>query len=132
MHRSLSEKLWSIAVWAVVVFFVVNLLAMIGSVVVNSFGTRWFNTWLPAGFTPQWYTMAWDEFHLPDILLVHGRGGGCGGVAVRSDRRADGVCDGAAEFSGQAGGDAAVPAAAAGAADHLRHSGCISPARSGA
>ena len=70
MHRSLSEKLWSIAVWAVVVFFVVNLLAMIGSVVVNSFGTRWFNTWLPAGFTPQWYTMAWDEFHLPDILVV--------------------------------------------------------------
>ncbi len=48
----------------------VNLLAMIGSVVVNSFGTRWFNTWLPAGFTPQWYTMAWDEFHLPDILVV--------------------------------------------------------------
>ncbi len=31
------------------VFFVLNLLAMIGSVVVNSFGTRWFNTWLPAG-----------------------------------------------------------------------------------
>ena len=53
MHRSLGERLWSIAVWAVVVFFVVNLLAMIGSVVVNSFGTRWFNTWLPAGFTPQ-------------------------------------------------------------------------------
>ena len=38
-----------------VVFFVVNLLAMIGSVVVNSFGTRWFSTWLPAGFTTQWY-----------------------------------------------------------------------------
>jgi len=44
MHRSLGEKLWSIAVWAVVVFFIINLLAMIGSVVVNSFGTRWFNT----------------------------------------------------------------------------------------
>jgi len=75
MHRSLREKLWAIAVWSVVVFFVVNLLAMIGSVVVNSFGTRWFNTWLPAGFTPQWYTMAWAEFHLPDIL-VHMRTGG--------------------------------------------------------
>jgi len=70
MHRSQREKLWAIAVWSVVVFFVVNLLAMIGSVVVNSFGTRGFNTWLPAGFTPQWYTMAWAEFHLPDILVV--------------------------------------------------------------
>jgi putative spermidine/putrescine transport system permease protein len=70
VHRSLGEKLWSIAVWAVVVFFIINLLAMIGSVVVNSFGTRWFNTWLPAGFTTQWYTLAWDEFQLPDILVV--------------------------------------------------------------
>src|SRR5215472_6033356 len=70
MHRSLGEKLWSIAVWAVVAFFVINLLAMIGSVVVNSFGTHWFNTWLPAGFTPQWYALAWNEFRLPAILLV--------------------------------------------------------------
>src|SRR5271170_3888729 len=43
---------------------------MIGSVVVNSFGTRWFNTWLPAGFTTQWYSLAWNEFQLPSILLV--------------------------------------------------------------
>jgi putative spermidine/putrescine transport system permease protein len=70
MHRSPREKIWSMVVWALVAFFIVNLLAMIGSVVVNSFGTRWFNTWLPAGFTPQWYTMAWDEFQLPAILLV--------------------------------------------------------------
>ena len=62
MHRSIGEQLWAIAVWALVVFFVINLLAMIGSVVVNSFGTRWFNTWLPAGFTTQWYSLAWNEF----------------------------------------------------------------------
>src|SRR5580704_15200467 len=70
MRRHPGERLWAFAVWAVVAFFIVNLLAMIGSVVVNSFGTRWFNTWLPAGFTTQWYTLAWDEFQLPDILVV--------------------------------------------------------------
>ena len=53
MHRSPGEKIWSISIWAIVAFFVLNLLAMIGSVVVDSFGTRWFNTWLPSGFTPQ-------------------------------------------------------------------------------
>src|ERR1700733_12502514 len=70
MQRSIGERLWAITIWTLVGFFVLNLLAMIGSVVVDSFGTRWFNTWLPAAFTPQWYTMAWDEFQLPDILIV--------------------------------------------------------------
>jgi putative spermidine/putrescine transport system permease protein len=70
MQRSIGERLWAITIWTLVGFFVVNLLAMIGSVVVDSFGTRWFNTWLPAGFTPQWYTLAWNEFQLPDILVV--------------------------------------------------------------
>ena len=70
MRRGIGEKLWAIAVWALVGFFIVNLLAMIGSVLVNSFGTRWFNTWLPAGYTTQWYTLAWNEFRLPDILIV--------------------------------------------------------------
>ncbi|HTB43426.1 MAG TPA: ABC transporter permease subunit [Acetobacteraceae bacterium] len=69
-RRSLTERLWAIAIWTLVGFFIVNLVAMIGSVVVNSFGTRWFNTWLPAGYTPQWYALAWNEFGLPDILLV--------------------------------------------------------------
>jgi putative spermidine/putrescine transport system permease protein len=70
MRRHPGEMLWATVVWAVVVFFIVNLLAMIGSVVVNSFGTHWFNTWLPAGYTPQWYSLAWNEFQLPQILLV--------------------------------------------------------------
>ncbi len=70
MRRTIGERLWAFAVWSLVLFFVVNLLAMIGSVLVNSFGTRWFNTWLPAGFTPQWYMLAWNEFRLPDILVV--------------------------------------------------------------
>src|SRR5665213_1305943 len=70
MRRHLGERLWAFAVWAVVAFFIVNLRAMIGSVTVNSFGTRWFNTWLPAGYTTQWYALAWNEFQLPSILLV--------------------------------------------------------------
>jgi putative spermidine/putrescine transport system permease protein len=72
MRRHPGEMLWATAIWAVVVFFVINLLAMIGAVAVNSFGTHWFNSWLPAGFTTQWYSLAWNEFQLPAILLVTG------------------------------------------------------------
>ena len=38
-------------VWGAVVFFFVNLAGVIGSVVVSSFGSRWFDTWLPPSWT---------------------------------------------------------------------------------
>ena len=41
----------SSAVWAVTIFFVLNVLAIIAAVVVSSFATRWLGTWLPEGFT---------------------------------------------------------------------------------
>jgi putative spermidine/putrescine transport system permease protein len=66
----LSSRLWRIAVWALTILFVVNLLAMIASVVVNSFATRWLGTWLPLGYTTRWYVSAWEEFQLGDILVV--------------------------------------------------------------
>lgn len=58
-------------IWGVVIFFFVNLAGVIGSVVVSSFGTRWFDTWLPeGGYTTQWYGEAWREFGLGPVLLV--------------------------------------------------------------
>ena len=69
-RRPVGERLWATSIWVLVGFFILNLAAMIGAVVVNSFGTRWFNTWLPLGFTSRWYEMAWNEFQLPDILIV--------------------------------------------------------------
>jgi len=70
MQRSLSERLWAMAVWAVVILFVINLFAMIGTVVLQSFATRWLGTWLPVAYTARWYGSAWDEFQLEDVLLV--------------------------------------------------------------
>ncbi|TDT93801.1 putative spermidine/putrescine transport system permease protein [Azorhizobium sp. AG788] len=67
---TLGAKLWITAVWAVIGFFILNLLAMIGAVVVSSFATRWLGTWMPLGWTTRWYTSAWDEFQLNDVLIV--------------------------------------------------------------
>lgn len=67
---TILSKLWSTAVWVLVGFFVLNLFAMIGTVITSSFATRWFDTWLPAGATMRWYFSAWDEFQLDQVLIV--------------------------------------------------------------
>ena len=68
--RPLTERAWVTLVWVVTGFFIVNLFAMIGTVVTSSFATRWLGTWLPAGWTGKWYLSAWDEFQLDDLLIV--------------------------------------------------------------
>jgi putative spermidine/putrescine transport system permease protein len=67
---TLGAKLWAAAIWTLVGFFVLNLFAMIATVVTSSFATRWLGTWLPAGWTTRWYVSAWDEFQLGDVLIV--------------------------------------------------------------
>jgi putative spermidine/putrescine transport system permease protein len=67
---TVGAKLWAAAIWTLVGFFVLNLLAMIGSVVTSSFATRWLGTWFPNDVTTRWYTSAWDEFQLGDVLTV--------------------------------------------------------------
>ncbi|GII20959.1 ABC transporter permease [Planosporangium mesophilum] len=57
-------------VWAVMIFFLVNLAGVVAAVVVNSFSTRWFGSWWPAGLTGHHYADAWKEFALFDVLKV--------------------------------------------------------------
>jgi putative spermidine/putrescine transport system permease protein len=57
-------------VWGAVAIFMVFLVGIVGSVLVNSFGTRWFGTWLPEGATTQWYSQAWTDFGLMSVIIV--------------------------------------------------------------
>jgi len=70
MNRRLFAGPGAWLIWAVVGFFLLNLAGLIGEVIVNSLGTRWFDTWLPQGFTFKWYSGAWDEFALSHVLIV--------------------------------------------------------------
>jgi putative spermidine/putrescine transport system permease protein len=67
---SVTTKLWAAAIWTLVGFFILNLFGMMASVVTSSFATRWLGTWLPSGWTTRWYSAAWSEFQLDDILIV--------------------------------------------------------------
>ena len=68
--QSIGSKLWRFAVWALAGLFVLNLIAVIAAVLVNSFATRWLGTWLPVGWTTRWYFDAWREFQLSSVVLV--------------------------------------------------------------
>ncbi|HUH40705.1 MAG TPA: ABC transporter permease subunit, partial [Castellaniella sp.] len=71
-HRSPRRWgwLWRATIWTLMGFFLLNVIFMILTVMVNSVATRWFGTLLPQGFTLEWYGRAWDEFQLAHILTV--------------------------------------------------------------
>ena len=67
--KPVGERLWALAIWALVIFFIVNVIATIAAVGVDSFGTRWFSSWLPAGFTTRWYATLMND---ADMLAAAG------------------------------------------------------------
>jgi putative spermidine/putrescine transport system permease protein len=63
-------RVWAVAVSVLVGLCFANILALIASVVVDSFGTKWFGTWLPQSLTLHWYSDAWRDFGLSSVMLV--------------------------------------------------------------
>ncbi len=57
-------------VWAGAAAFFIFLIGILVSVMVDSLGTSWFNTWLPASFSIDWYTRAWDRFGMTSVIGV--------------------------------------------------------------
>lgn len=52
-------------------FFVLNILGMVGSVVVDSFGQSWFfGTWLPQGFTTRWWTFETVDHDIGSLIFT--------------------------------------------------------------
>jgi putative spermidine/putrescine transport system permease protein len=68
-HRWL-DRAWTGLLWGLMTFFLVNIGLMITAVATNSFAKRWLGTWLPDGWTTNWYVSAWKEFQLDAILWV--------------------------------------------------------------
>ncbi len=55
-------------IWGSVGFFFINLLGVIGTVVISSFATEWFDGWLPSGWTTKFYLTAWQDYQVPNLL----------------------------------------------------------------
>jgi len=63
-------RVWSGLLLGLMAFFIINIALMVASVAVNSVARRWLGTWLPEGYTTNWYLAAWKEFQLGDVLWV--------------------------------------------------------------
>jgi len=63
-------RAWSGLLLGLMAFFIVNIGLMVAAVATNSVARRWLGTWLPEGYTTNWYVAAWKEFQLGDILWV--------------------------------------------------------------
>jgi putative spermidine/putrescine transport system permease protein len=65
-----GSRLWNGVLVAFMALFLFNVAMMIATVAINSVGKVWRGTWLPEGWTFSWYTSAWSEFQLGDVLWV--------------------------------------------------------------
>ena len=65
-----ADKAWKGFLLGLMTLFVVNIGLMIAMVATSSFARRWLGTWLPEGWTTNWYAAAWKEFQLFDVLMV--------------------------------------------------------------
>jgi putative spermidine/putrescine transport system permease protein len=70
MARRVVARPGAWIVWGLVIFFLLNLVGLVGYVVLNSFSTQWFGSWLPDGLTTTWYSTAVHELSLVDVLIV--------------------------------------------------------------
>ena len=70
MNQNLLGRVARSVIWGVMTLFVVNIALMIAAVTTNSFARRWLGTWLPDGYTINWYLEAWKEFQLGPVLWV--------------------------------------------------------------
>ena len=66
--RPLAASPGTFLIWGSMAVFLLLLLGVVASVVVNSFAKEWFDTWLPAGYTPTWYADAWKEYDLGQVV----------------------------------------------------------------
>jgi putative spermidine/putrescine transport system permease protein len=69
-ERSLVASPGTWFVWAGIAAFFIFLFGIVLSVLVDSLGKPWFNTWLPENFTTSWYQQAWTRFNLTHIMGV--------------------------------------------------------------
>jgi putative spermidine/putrescine transport system permease protein len=68
--RPPARGIWGLVIFYLLIgFFTLNLIGLVGTILVESFGTRWFGTWLPQGFTTDWYGYLGENHDMGQLLF---------------------------------------------------------------
>ncbi len=69
-RSALRRFAWGKAIFYVVIgIFVLNLLGMVGSVILDSFGHQWFATPFPTSYSTEWYTYLSGEQDIGNLIF---------------------------------------------------------------
>jgi putative spermidine/putrescine transport system permease protein len=63
-------KLWNLALYLFILGFILNMMGIVSHVVVSAFAKRWFGKPLPPAFTTDWFSYAWTNFDLGQVLSI--------------------------------------------------------------
>jgi putative spermidine/putrescine transport system permease protein len=69
-ENNMRGRMWRLAIYVFVLGFILNLLGIVSHVVVSAFAKRWFGTPFPRSLTTEWFSYAWTEFGLAQVLGV--------------------------------------------------------------
>jgi putative spermidine/putrescine transport system permease protein len=69
-ERSLVASPTTWVVWFAVAAFFILLFGILIGVLTDSFAKQWFGTWLPDGYTTDWYNNSWERFDLGHVVIV--------------------------------------------------------------
>jgi len=56
--------------WVFIILFLTVVLGMTLAVILSAFGTEWYATFLPEGFTIDWFVRAWERYEVGQFFMV--------------------------------------------------------------
>jgi putative spermidine/putrescine transport system permease protein len=63
-------RMGGLVIYVFVLGFILNLMGIVSHVMVSAFAKRWFGTPFPRALTTEWFSYAWTEFGLAQVLGV--------------------------------------------------------------
>src|SRR5438874_2438589 len=66
----MRARMWTLALYMFILGFILNMIGIVSHVVVSAFAKRWFGRPLPPAFTTDWFSYAWTNFDLGQVLSV--------------------------------------------------------------